>query len=184
MPWTNPPTFAANTVLKAPTMNDSVRDNLHSLGHLRPAARLSLSSSGQNLFNATPTTIQFTNVDWASTGSVAQFGLAPLPSNTDRITATQAGFYFVSGTVEFSSNATNSRSVSGFMTRAIGGTNELGLFTDRAVSGSTHTINFQFMTWDVQVGDYFYIQAFQNSGSTLTVGLETNLSVVLLKAIP
>lgn len=184
MPWTNPPTFAANTVLKAPTMNDVVRDNLHSLGHLRPAARISRNSTGQNLFSGTPATVLFNSIDWNSPGSVVAIGpLAPLPAETDRITATIAGMYLISGTVEFSSNATNSRQVMGYMNRAIGGVTDLGRFTDRAVSGFAHTINFQFITWDVQVGDYVYIQANQNSGSTLTVGANSNLSMVLLKAI-
>lgn len=184
MPWTNPPTFAANTVLKAPTMNDSVRDNLHSLGHLRPAARISRNSTGQNLFSGTAATVLFNSIDWNSPGSVAAIGPTPLPAETDRITATIPGMYLISGTIEFSSNATNSRQVIGYMNRASGGVSDLGGFTDRAVSGFTHTINFQFITWDVQVGDYVYIQANQNSGSTLTVGTNSNLSMVLLKAFP
>jgi hypothetical protein len=183
MPWTNPPTFAANTVLKAPTMNNVVRDNLHSLGHLRPGARISRNSTGQNLFSGTPANVLFNSIDWNSPGSVVAIGpLAPLPAETDRITATIAGVYLVSGTVEFSSNATNSRQVIGYQQTGAGA-NQLGGVTDRAVSGFAHTMNFQFITWYLTVGDYVFIQANQNSGSTLTVGTNSNLSMVLLKAI-
>lgn len=182
MPWTNPPTFVANTVLKAPTMNYAVRDNLFTLGHQRPATRLSVASASQSLFNNTATTVQFTNVDWSTTGSVVTFLPTGAVTYADRITATIAGIYIVSGTVEFSSNATNTRQVMGYMNRAGIGVADLGRFTDRAVSGFAHTINFQFVTGVLAVNDYVYIQANQNSGSTLTVGTNTNLSMVLLKA--
>ena len=182
MPWTNPPTFTANTVLKAPTMNSSVRDNLWTLGHERPAARLQAESSFQSVLNNSATTVQYSKINWASTGSIQTFGAFLPLQYGDRLIVTVPGLYMITGTVEFSANANNTRAVDCYQNRA--GTNELmQTVTGLGSSAITTTLNFCYLSFYMSVGDYFFVQAFQNSGATLTLGTKTSLSYALLTAI-
>jgi hypothetical protein len=165
MGWTYPKTWVDGETLTAPELNTHVRNNMWMFGHQRPGASIS-RSSGFSIFSGSFTTVQWDSFRWASTGSVVPFNPVVAPFYADRITATQAGLYLVTVTIEWTSNATGTRQIRATSNNGVDV--QLCQAVDQAVSGQTHRQNMTFYA-DMALNGYVYISVFQNSTSTLDV---------------
>jgi hypothetical protein len=89
-------------------------------------------------------------------------------TNTERVTPTVAGVYRVTATVQHAANASGSRRVQIFKnTTQITGQTGSAVSPGSAQTSSTAVISMNGTT------DYFYATSFQDSGSSLTVDVQT-----------
>jgi hypothetical protein len=116
-------------------------------------------TANQSLANVTVTSISFEGTDILDSN-----GFHDPSTNNTRMTIPTgyAGKYLIQGTLEFASNTTGGREV---YIRKNGSTNLQAIQTD-AEGSLTMTISG---TFDLAVGDYVEIRAYQSSGGSLDV---------------
>lgn len=114
------------------------------------------NSGAQTLTTATVTALTF------DTETIDTDGIHSTSSNTSRLTPTTPGQYRIAGCVGFASNATGFRSVG----IRLNGTTFLAVHSQPAVNGDVTNINVS-TTYNLAVGDYIELTAYQNSGGNL-----------------
>lgn len=116
-------------------------------------------TANQSLANVTVTSISFEGTDIVDSNGFHD----PVTNNTRMtIPSGYAGKYLIQGTLEFASNTTGGREV---YIRKNGSTNLQAIQTD-AEGSLTMTIAG---TYDLAVGDYVEIRAYQSSGGALDI---------------
>jgi hypothetical protein len=145
-------------------MNVELRDALDFL--LAPPKVSVGTSSPQTVTTGISTIIDFTAENWDYTPD-------PMHESVtwpNRVTATTAGAYLVSGIASFESNATGYRSatirVNGSLVRQ---------YRIPAASGAPTEIGFAYV-WSFAEDDYAELQVFQNSGGDRAVGAALQMS--------
>lgn len=105
-------------------------------------------------------------------------GMHSISSNTSRVTIQTAGWYKVWGGVAFNSNTTGTR---GGAIRMNGTTIVEPTYCHYAATNFNTTFRLNEGWMQCVVGDYFEVQAYQNSGAalnlTVTSGMKTYLAV-------
>lgn len=169
MAWTSPRTWVASAVLTAAQLNVDVRDNELFL-YTPPMCRAYQSSTTENLATATTTAITFDSEDYDTDS------MHSTVSNTDRVTATTAGKYVVTGGIVWAGTGTDGRKIYLYHnnTTIIAGSIYAG-----TSSGSVMSCAGQYAA---AATDYFQNKGEQNSGGNLSVSDTTHKRTFLAAA--
>lgn len=149
-----PITFVASNVLSAAQLNTNVRDAVNFL--IAPPAAVLRNSAAQSLTTATWTPLTWDTEDLDSDNAHSTV------TNTARYTAVTAGWYLVTGNVEFVANATGirqARITDG--TTVFGGQNAVS-----ASAGGTTTLSVSAMVF-LAAAAFVQFEAYQTSGGAL-----------------
>lgn len=117
------------------------------------------NSAPVSIPSATPTALTF-NSERRDDGSLHDTG-----TNTDRLTAPAAGWYYIWGNVEYASNATGFRTTS---VRLNAGASIIAATQAAAVSGSETIMNTSCLQY-LAAGDYVRLYVYQSSGGALNI---------------
>jgi hypothetical protein len=143
---------------------DAVRDGLQYLASTRPHCRV-YNSASLTISNNTRTAVTF-NSERVDVG-----GMHSTSSNTSRITITDAGFYLISGSVEWAANATGHRNCE----IRLNGTTLIAISADSVVGATTHQQSVSTL-YQLAAADYIEMTVFQLSGGNLNLSVAANYS--------
>lgn len=160
-----PPTFVDGvlTTTELNQLGDALRFTQNP-----PRAELR-QTSVQSIPNSSSTSVTFDVEDLDSNvGGISQHDTS---SNTSRFTAAYPGRYKFSGAVAFAANASGVR----ITQWAVNGAVQNGSDTEiTPVSGAVTVVPARTRTFQLEVGDYVELRAFQNSGGALNTGVTTS----------
>lgn len=131
------------------------------------------NSAGVNAATATSTVVTF------DTETFDNGGLHSTASNTSRLTASVAGYYYIHGSVAWFPNASGIRQVE-LRKNAAGsgsGGTQLGIVTHEPASGGAYAIQEVSTVAYLTAGDYVELFGYQTSGSTLSMNTATSLGL-------
>lgn len=169
-----PPTFVAGQVLTASQCNQLVTClNFWT----SPPRALASKSTNQSLSNNTLTLITW-DVETYDTD-----GMHDTVTNNSRVYAKTAGYFAISGAVQFNTNATGVRIAQVRLNAAGSSTGGTLLYdlTYSANSGYPTTVVIPSFTYALAVDDYVEVFAQQTSGGALNVNSGSNNSYIQLK---
>lgn len=159
----NPPTFTVGQKLTAALMNTNVRDAVNFL--VASPLCVCTNTAGQSITNNTLTALTF------DTESTDIDGMHSTVTNTSRLTAVTAGWYYLSASVAFAFNATGQR---GFFFR-LNGTTYAG-FTQVQATSAAETAMATSAAVFLNASDYAEVIVNQNSGIAVSTSVATALT--------
>lgn len=163
MAWTAPRTWTTGELVTAAIMNTHVRNNLSFL-HDAPKVKMGRSTS-LSIANDTVTAVAFTSARTFYNADGMWSG-----TNSTRLTAVRAGVYRVTAGVVWNANSTGFR----LLSIRKNGANDFGLVRDdAAVNEHGQTVSVDL---SLAVNDYVEMMLRQNSGGSLAIQANTDLS--------
>lgn len=160
--WITPRTWVVGEMVAASKLNQELQDNLLFLN--KGIAALVYKTGDQTISNNASEQVNF-NAEYLDTDNMHD-----LNANTGRLTVNTPGQYKVGCHFRFTANSTGSRRANIFFHDLGGSSSEIGRGQHRASSATDAASAWAMTQWDdVQIGEYFTFEAFQNSGGGLSI---------------
>lgn len=167
--WTTPRTWSVGEEQTAALLNTHLRDNLDAVaGTSKAACRVYKSTAFTHNSTGNWLTVTFDSERFDTQG------IHSTVTNTDRLTipTSWGGLWFVGASMNWAANSTGSR----FARIRVNATTEIAE-AGGVNTGASLGVPITFSTvYRMSVGDYFTLDAYQNSGGSLDVNAQTNYS--------